>query len=102
MAFDSTVSSKGQVTIPIEIRRSLGLRDGDKVRFVAEKGTVSIRPVVDEQPDPLGQYVGALGNFAGGLKEITAWVDDIRGRTPSARARRSVVREKQTPRAHRS
>jgi AbrB family looped-hinge helix DNA binding protein len=101
MVFDSTVSSKGQVTIPIEIRRSLGLRDGDKVRFVAEKGTVSIRPVVDEQPDPLGQYLGALGNFAGGLKEITAWVDDIRGRTPSARARRPVVREKQTPRAHR-
>jgi antitoxin PrlF len=81
MKFDATVSSKGQVTIPVEIRRSLGLREGDKVRFVAEKGTVSIHPAIDtEQPDPLGQYVGALGNFPGGLKEIDAWVDEIRGR----------------------
>ena len=31
------VSMKGQVTIPIEIRRKLGLREGDKVLF-AEQG----------------------------------------------------------------
>ena len=31
------VSMKGQVTIPIEIRRKLGLREGDKVIF-AEQG----------------------------------------------------------------
>jgi AbrB family looped-hinge helix DNA binding protein len=31
------VSTKGQVTIPIEIRRKLGLREGDKVVFM-EKG----------------------------------------------------------------
>lgn len=31
------VSVKGQVTIPVEIRRKLGLKDGDKVVF-AEKG----------------------------------------------------------------
>lgn len=32
------VSSKGQVTIPVEIRRKLGLKEGDKVIFL-EKGS---------------------------------------------------------------
>ena len=89
MKFDARVSSKGQVTIPIEIRRTLGLRGGDRVRFVEERGAVSICPAMDgAQPDALGEYVGALGNFAGGLREIDAWVDEIRGRTRAKRAHR--------------
>lgn len=34
------VTSKGQVTIPIEIRRKLGLKNGDKVLFMEEAGRV--------------------------------------------------------------
>lgn len=34
------VTSKGQVTIPIEVRKKLGLRNGDKVLFVEEQGRV--------------------------------------------------------------
>ncbi|MBR5508946.1 MAG: AbrB/MazE/SpoVT family DNA-binding domain-containing protein, partial [Lachnospiraceae bacterium] len=30
------VTSKGQITIPIEIRRKLGLKEGDKVLFIEE------------------------------------------------------------------
>lgn len=29
-----SVTAKGQVTIPVEIRRQLGLRPGDKVKFL--------------------------------------------------------------------
>ena len=32
------ISSKGQVTIPVDIRRKLGLKEGDKVVFL-EKGS---------------------------------------------------------------
>ena len=32
------VTSKGQVTLPIAIRRSLGLKTGDKVAFVERQG----------------------------------------------------------------
>ena len=32
------MSSKGQVTIPVDIRRKLGLKEGDKVIFL-EKGS---------------------------------------------------------------
>ncbi len=30
------ITSKGQITIPIEIRRFLGVKDGDKVMFVQD------------------------------------------------------------------
>lgn len=30
------ITSKGQITIPIDIRKKLGLKDGDKVLFVEE------------------------------------------------------------------
>ena len=34
------VTSKGQVTIPIDIRKKLGLKNGDKVLFVEEAGRI--------------------------------------------------------------
>ncbi|MDR1193730.1 MAG: AbrB/MazE/SpoVT family DNA-binding domain-containing protein [Peptococcaceae bacterium] len=34
------ISVKGQVTIPIEIRRRLGLKDGDKVVFMEKSGDI--------------------------------------------------------------
>lgn len=34
------VTSKGQITIPISIRKALGLREGDKVLFLEQNGGV--------------------------------------------------------------
>lgn len=34
------ITSKGQITIPKEIRRKLGVKDGDKVLFVEEGGRI--------------------------------------------------------------
>lgn len=34
------ITSKGQITIPIEIRKKLGLKDGDKVLFLEEGNKV--------------------------------------------------------------
>ena len=34
------VTSKGQVTIPVAIRRKLGIKNGDKVLFIEESGRV--------------------------------------------------------------
>jgi AbrB family looped-hinge helix DNA binding protein len=38
----STLTSKGQVTIPAELRKRLGLRPGDRVGFVVEDGAVRL------------------------------------------------------------
>ncbi|MGH3090635.1 MAG: AbrB/MazE/SpoVT family DNA-binding domain-containing protein [Rubrobacteraceae bacterium] len=37
-----TVTRKGQVTIPVEVRRKLGVREGDKVVFRMEEGEVKL------------------------------------------------------------
>ncbi len=36
------ISSKGQITIPKEVRKKLNLKEGDKVLFVEEDGKVVI------------------------------------------------------------
>ena len=41
----STVTVKGQVTIPLEIRKALGLKPRDRVTFVLEDGMARIQPV---------------------------------------------------------
>ena len=36
------ITSKGQITLPIEIRRRLGVKDGDKVAFVEQGDNIVI------------------------------------------------------------
>jgi len=40
----STLTSKGQTTIPREIRRLLGLRENDRILYEVEDGKVAIKP----------------------------------------------------------
>lgn len=44
-----SVTTKGQVTIPKEIRDSLDLREGDRVVFVIEDGQATIRKVTKKR-----------------------------------------------------
>lgn len=73
----STISSKGQVTVPLEIRRRLGLETGDRVEFVIEQDRTVLRPARSRE-NPFEKYRGILGTFPGGDKEINAWIDDMR------------------------
>lgn len=44
--FVSTISSKGQVTVPADVRRQLGVETGDQITFVTtDEGKVEVRPV---------------------------------------------------------
>lgn len=36
MAASTKISSKGQITVPVEVRRRLGVKQGDRVEFVVE------------------------------------------------------------------
>ena len=41
----STLTSKGQITIPKSVRDELGLREGDRIAFrIMEDGTVVVEP----------------------------------------------------------
>lgn len=44
-SLETTITQKGQVTVPVEIRRKLGLKAKDKVRFEIDGEVVRLRPV---------------------------------------------------------
>ncbi len=74
------ITSKGQITIPVNIRRKLGVKEGDKVLFVEEGGKIYI---LNASMEALKEAQAA---FAGeseraGLKnedDIVAMVKEIR------------------------
>ena len=67
----STVTSKGQVTIPAEVRKSLGISQGDKLSFVIDdEGRIELK--VPTYPD-----VASLAGAAGTLDRPMNW-DQVR------------------------
>ncbi|MBV9075032.1 MAG: AbrB/MazE/SpoVT family DNA-binding domain-containing protein [Acidobacteria bacterium] len=81
MTYTSVLSTKGQVTIPQEIRLRLGLKEGDRIEFVAEGEHTIIRPARSEK-NPFDAYIGALGGFRS-RKEVNAWLRNLRGHEDS-------------------
>jgi AbrB family looped-hinge helix DNA binding protein len=63
----STITSKGQITIPVEVRRQLGVSEGDKITFVIDSsGDVHVKAC---------QYptIASLRGAAGSLKQPLPW-----------------------------
>ena len=44
----ATITSKGQVTIPSDVRQRLGLASGDRIEFVEIDGAYAIKPAIDD------------------------------------------------------
>jgi len=63
----STISSKGQVTVPAEVRRHLGVGKNEKVAFVIEDEG-SVRLIAPEFPT-----VASLAGAAGSLTKPLTW-----------------------------
>lgn len=68
----STLTSKGRITIPKEVRERLGLQEGDRIVFLFDKqGRVGLQP---ESRDPLGNLLGLLRHRA---KDRPATVEEM-------------------------
>ena len=63
----STVTSKGQVTIPVEIRQYLGIDTSDKIAFVIDDDG-SVRIKIPRYPT-----ISSLRGAAGSLKRPLSW-----------------------------
>lgn len=49
---EATVTSKGQVTLPSELRKRLGIQQGSRIRFsIPTSGPVRVEPVLYELED---------------------------------------------------
>jgi antitoxin PrlF len=54
MRASSSMTSKGQVTVPKRIRDELGLRPGDSIAFSMENGCVTLRKAYPSLKDLMG------------------------------------------------
>jgi len=72
------VTSKGQITIPGDVRRRLGVRAGDRVLFEEAGDGVKVTAVRKESP--FKKYAG-IGNpgIGKGRKNIQKWLRELRG-----------------------
>ena len=51
----ATITSKGQITIPKDIRDSMGLKSGDRIKFMqSEKGQTTFLPISESIDDLKG------------------------------------------------
>jgi len=76
---EATLTSKGQVTVPLEVRRVLGVRTGDKLLFEGDKDGIRVRPL--RKKSAFSKYKG-IGNagIPRGRKGINEWLRQTRGR----------------------
>ena len=78
MKKQAKVTSKGQITVPREIRRRLGVRAGDKLEF--EDNGDGVRVTAVRKESPFEKYAG-IGNpgIGKGRKAIQKWLRELRG-----------------------
>jgi AbrB family looped-hinge helix DNA binding protein len=78
MQIEATLTSKGQITVPREVRRQLGLKTGDKLLFEGDGKNIRIRPV--RKRSAFGKYRG-IGNpgIGTGRESIDNWMRGVRG-----------------------
>jgi antitoxin PrlF len=73
----SKISSKGQITLPIEVRERLGVKEGESVKFVVDlEGRTVVLPV-REQKDVFAQFIG-IAPLPPEYEDSVAWVRDMR------------------------
>lgn len=52
------VTSKGQVTIPVEVRRAIGIHPGDAIDFVREGERFTLRRIANVAAEELAHQMG--------------------------------------------
>ena len=73
----ATITSKGQITVPREVRRVLGVRTGDKLLFESDGKGVRVWPVRTRSAFSKYRGIGTPG-IASGRKSIEKWLRGMR------------------------
>ena len=84
----STISSKGQITVPVEIRRVLGLRPGTPVVFEQLPEGALLRRGSTGDEHPVDRLFGRLKLG----EKVDAVLDEMRGSRPATRGKRPRAR----------
>ncbi len=72
----ATITSKGQITIPVEIRTRLGLKPGQLLEFDEEASFLKAHRVIDEAA--AREVIGCAKEALAG-KSVDEWIEWLRG-----------------------
>jgi len=72
------ITSKGQITVPRDVRRTLGVGPGDRLLFESDSEGVRVRPVRARSPFEKYRGIGNPG-VPSGRKAVRQWVRQLRG-----------------------
>ena len=74
------ITLRGQITIPVEIRKKLGVKDGDKVVFIEDNGRIvmenSVRVALKDVQDAFKGEAERLGLT--NEQDVVAMIKEIR------------------------
>lgn len=78
MQKQAKITSKGQITVPREVRHALGVKPGDSLIFERDGEIVRVRPV--RTKSPFAKYRG-IGNpgMASGREAVLRETQELRG-----------------------
>lgn len=77
MQKQARITSKGQITVPREVRRVLGVRAGDRLLFESDGKDVRVRPVRNKSAFSKYRGIGNPG-IRSGRKSISRWLREMR------------------------
>lgn len=82
MKCTAKITSKGQITIPAEVRRALGVGEGDSLIFETDSDGIRVVPK-REGESPFAKYQG-IGNpgIPSGRENILRYFREFRGHDP--------------------
>ncbi len=77
---DARVMSKGQVTIPKNIREALGVTTGDRVTFIVENGSVRVINSAIYAMQKFQKQMAGAAQATGfsSEEEVAAWITESR------------------------
>lgn len=74
------ITRKGQLTIPKEVRRALGVREGDNLLFEVNEPGDEVTVRVARKPVSFADYAGVWREDDGmSLREVNSYVRELRG-----------------------
>ena len=78
MQREAKITSKGQITVPREVRHALGVKPGDKIVFERDGEEIRVRPV--REKSVFAKYRG-IGNpgLPSGRKAVLKALREFRG-----------------------
>jgi AbrB family looped-hinge helix DNA binding protein len=82
----ATITSKGQITLPVAVRNGLGLSAGSQVDFIAVGGSFMVVPVRSD-------VTTLRGRFAGRVKKAVT-IDAMNEAIANSATARNLARQK--------